>query len=32
MLKLDTHAHWFPPEWVELIEREGANNIGTNEY
>ena len=26
MLKLDTHAHWFPPEWVELLEREGANN------
>jgi aminocarboxymuconate-semialdehyde decarboxylase len=26
MLKLDTHAHWFPPEWVELLEREGPNN------
>jgi aminocarboxymuconate-semialdehyde decarboxylase len=26
MLKLDTHAHWFPPEWVELLEREGAKN------
>ena len=26
MLKLDTHAHWFPPEWVELLEREGGNN------
>jgi aminocarboxymuconate-semialdehyde decarboxylase len=26
MLKLDTHAHWFPPEWVELLEREGGEN------
>ncbi len=26
MLKLDTHAHWFPPEWVETIEREGPKN------
>ncbi len=26
MLKLDTHAHWFPPEWVELLEREGNKN------
>src|SRR5688572_27293134 len=26
MLKLDTHAHWFPPEWVELLEHEGAKN------
>ena len=26
MLKLDTHAHWFPPEWVALLEREGGNN------
>jgi aminocarboxymuconate-semialdehyde decarboxylase len=26
MLKLDTHAHWFPPEWVELLEREGGKN------
>lgn len=26
MLKLDTHAHWFPPEWVELLEREGPAN------
>ena len=24
MLKIDTHAHWYPPEWVELIAREGA--------
>ena len=23
MLKIDTHAHWFPPEWVELIRTEG---------
>jgi aminocarboxymuconate-semialdehyde decarboxylase len=26
MLKLDTHAHWFPPQWVETIEREGPKN------
>ncbi|MEQ1775388.1 MAG: amidohydrolase family protein [Burkholderiales bacterium] len=26
MLKLDTHAHWFPPEWVELLEREGGKH------
>jgi aminocarboxymuconate-semialdehyde decarboxylase len=26
MLKLDTHAHWFPPEWCELLEREGNKN------
>ena len=34
MLKIDTHAHWFPPEWVELIAREGAANgaqVGKNE-
>ena len=23
---IDTHAHWFPPEWVELIEAEGNQN------
>ena len=26
MLKIDTHAHWFPPEWIELIAREGGRN------
>ncbi|NBR27034.1 MAG: amidohydrolase [Betaproteobacteria bacterium] len=26
MLKIDTHAHWFPPEWVELIKTEGAKH------
>lgn len=26
MLKIDTHAHWYPPEWVDLIAREGAAN------
>ena len=26
MLKIDTHAHWFPPEWVDLVAREGAAN------
>jgi len=25
-LKIDTDAHWFPPEWVELIAREVAAN------
>jgi aminocarboxymuconate-semialdehyde decarboxylase len=28
MLKIDTHAHWYPPEWVELIAKEGAANGG----
>lgn len=23
---IDTHAHWFPDEWVKLIEREGPRN------
>ena len=34
MLKIDTHAHWFPPEWVDLIAREGAANgaeVGKND-
>jgi len=34
MLKIDTHAHWFPPEWVDLIAKEGAANgaqVGRNE-
>src|SRR5262245_3485767 len=26
MLKIDTHAHWFPPEWVELVAKEGGKN------
>jgi len=26
MLKIDTHAHWFPPEWVELIRTEGVKH------
>jgi aminocarboxymuconate-semialdehyde decarboxylase len=31
---IDTHAHWFPDEWVKLIEKEGAKNgakLGRNE-
>jgi aminocarboxymuconate-semialdehyde decarboxylase len=28
MLKIDTHAHWYPREWVDLIAREGAKNGG----
>jgi aminocarboxymuconate-semialdehyde decarboxylase len=34
MPKIDTHAHWFPPEWVDLIAREGAANgaeVGRND-
>src|ERR1700752_1513235 len=34
MTVIDTHSHWFPPEWVDLIEKEGAANgakIGRNE-
>lgn len=23
---LDAHAHWFPPEWMELLEREGPRH------
>jgi aminocarboxymuconate-semialdehyde decarboxylase len=26
MITLDTHAHWFPPEWVETLKREGPKN------
>lgn len=24
MTKIDIHAHWYPREWVELLEKEGA--------
>ena len=24
--KIDTHAHWFPPEWIELVAKEGGKN------
>src|SRR5262245_63626307 len=30
---IDVHAHWYPPEWVALLEREGDANgakIGRN--
>ena len=23
---VDTHAHWFPPEWIDLMEAEGNRN------
>ena len=23
---IDVHAHWYPPEWVALLEREGDAN------
>ena len=26
MLKIDTHAHWFPPQWLELLGAEGNGN------
>jgi aminocarboxymuconate-semialdehyde decarboxylase len=29
MLTIDTHAHWYPPEWVELVAKEGASNNAT---
>ena len=31
---IDLHAHWLPPEWVALVEKEGGSNgarIGKNE-
>ncbi len=31
---VDTHAHWFPDEWVKLIEKEGPKNgarLGRND-
>jgi aminocarboxymuconate-semialdehyde decarboxylase len=31
---IDVHAHWYPPEWVALLEREGDANgakIGRNQ-
>jgi aminocarboxymuconate-semialdehyde decarboxylase len=34
VLKIDTHAHWYPPEWVELVANEGAANgaeVGRND-
>ena len=26
MLKIDTHAHWFPPQWLDLLAAEGNGN------
>ena len=26
MVKIDTHSHWFPPEWVEAVAKEGGKN------
>ena len=26
MPKIDIHAHWYPQEWVDLLEKEGADN------
>jgi hypothetical protein len=30
MLVIDAHFHWYPPEFADLIEREGAPNGVTN--
>ena len=33
MPAIDVHAHWFPPEWLDLIEAEGAADgakVGVN--
>jgi predicted TIM-barrel fold metal-dependent hydrolase len=29
---IDIHAHWFPPEWVRLMEREAERDgiLGRN--
>ena len=31
---IDVHSHWYPPEWLELVEKEavgnGANKIERN--
>ena len=26
MITIDTHAHWFPPQWLELLAAEGNGN------
>src|SRR5476649_1325043 len=23
-LTIDTHAHWYPPEWIALMQKDGA--------
>ena len=23
---IDIHAHWYPPQWLELIEKESGDN------
>jgi hypothetical protein len=31
---IDSHTHWYPPEWVELVQKEGpaaGARLGTNE-
>lgn len=28
---IDIHAHWYPPEWLELVEKEAEGNGGTPE-
>ena len=29
MTVIDVHAHWFAPQWVQLLEREGESNGAT---
>ena len=29
MPAIDTHAHWFPPEWIALLHAEGPANGAT---
>ena len=26
---IDVHAHWYPPQWLELVEKEAAANGAT---
>ena len=25
---IDVHAHWYPPQWLDLIEKEAGDNGG----
>src|SRR3954469_9545985 len=26
---IDVHSHWYPPEWLELVEKEATDNGAT---
>src|SRR5438128_627981 len=28
---IDVHAHWYPPQWLELVEKEARENGGSVE-